>query len=80
MGRNRYYILKIDSFTGKDVTRDQNEILDEEGWNVQEVSALYAIIRVGDDGAKIIDDGYRSLEEVQESWPKAVSPLSDSSR
>jgi len=74
MGRNRYHILKIDSFTGDDVIRDQHQILDEEGWNVREIGALYAVIHVGREGAEIIDDGYRSIEEIQRSWPKAALP------
>lgn len=71
MRRNTYHILKIDSFTGDDVTRNQHEILDEEGWNVQEIDALYAVIRVGGNGAEIVDDGYRSIDEIKQSWPEA---------
>lgn len=78
MAKNKSYILKIESLTGKEVTRDQHEILDDEGWNVQEVRALYAIVRVGKDGAEIMDDGYRSIEEIQRSWPTAKLPPRDS--
>jgi len=74
MPRGKYYILQVDSYTGDDTTRDQHEILDEEGWNMQEIPALYVIVRVDKDGAEIVDDGYRSIEEAQESWPKAAAP------
>lgn len=74
MARNSYYILKVDSFAGDEVIRDQHEILDEDSWNMRDIEALYAIVRVGKDGAEIIDDGYRSFEEVQRSWPKAKLP------
>ena len=70
--RQRYFILRIDSYTAKDTTRDQHEILDEEGWNVQEIDALYAVICIGGDGAEIADDGYRSMEEAQQAWPHAL--------
>lgn len=71
MPRHKYYILKIDSYTGDDTTRDQHEILDEDGWN-QEIPALYAIVRIAKDGASIADDGYRSIAEAQKSWPEAL--------
>src|SRR5215468_5741743 len=70
--RQRYFLLRIDSYTGKDTTRDQHEILDEEGWNVQEIDTLYAVIRIGGDGAEIAHDGYRSLAEAQKAWPHAL--------
>lgn len=72
MPRHKYYILKIDSYTGDDTTRDQHEILDEDGWNVQEIPALYVIVRIDGDSASIADDGYRSLAEAQKAWPKAL--------
>jgi hypothetical protein len=71
MPRDRFYILRVDSYTGHDTSRDQHEILDEEGWNVQEISALYAVVRIDEDGASIADDGYRSIAEAQKAWPKA---------
>jgi hypothetical protein len=72
MRREKYYILQVDSYTGDDTTRDQHEVLDEEGWNIQEISALYAIVRIARGGASIADDGYRSLAEAQETWPEAL--------
>lgn len=76
MPRHKYYILQIDSYTGNDTTRDQHEILDEEGWNLQEIPALYVIVRVAKDGAEIADDGYRSIDEAQKAWPAALAPNS----
>jgi hypothetical protein len=72
MRREKYYILQVDSYTGDDTTRDQHEILDEEGWNIQEIPALYAIVRIARDGASIADDGYRSITEAQKAWPEAL--------
>jgi len=66
------YILKIESLDGNDVTRSQYEILDEDGLNMQETGALYAIVAVGSYGAEIVDDGYRTLEEAQQAWPDAL--------
>lgn len=71
MLRHRYYILQIDSYTGDSTTRDQHEILDEDRWNVQEIPALYAVVRIAGDGASIADDGYRSIAEAQQAWPEA---------
>lgn len=72
--RCKCYILQVDSYTGEDTTRDQHEILDEEGWNEQEISALYAVVRIKESGASIADDGYRSIAEAQEAWPEAIAP------
>lgn len=72
--RCKHYILQIDSYTGEDTTRDQHEILDDDGWNVQEVPALYAIARIAQDNASIVDDGYCSIAEAQKSWPEAIAP------
>ena len=70
----RYFILRVDSSTGRASTRDQHEILDEDGWNVQEIPAIYVVVRIGRNGAEIVDDGYRSLEEAQNAWPNALAP------
>ena len=78
--RCKYYILQVDSFTGKDTTRDQHEILDEEGWNEQEISALYVVVRIDGDGASIADDGYRSIAEAKQAWPEATAPSLPSER
>lgn len=72
--RCKCYILQVDSYTGEDTTRDQHEILDEEKWNEQEISALYAVVRIEKSGASIADDGYRSIAEAQEAWPEAIAP------
>lgn len=72
--RPKYYILQVESYTGRDTTRDQHEILDEEGWNFREISALYVIVRIAEDGASIADDGYRSVAEVKQAWPEAIAP------
>ena len=73
MKKTKSYILRIASLDGNDVSRSHHEILDEDGWNVQEVDALYAIVCVGSQGAEIIDDGYRTVEEAQRSWPEALT-------
>ena len=80
MKKTKTYILKIECLDGNDVTRSHHEILDENGWNVQEVNALYAIVCVGPQGAEIVDDGYRTLEEAQQSWPEAFTSGSMSNR
>lgn len=72
MARCKTYILKIDSYTGDNSARDHHQILDTEGWNVQDVEAVYAIVRIEADRAEIVDDGYRSLAEAQEAWPNAL--------
>ena len=72
--RQRHFVLRVDCFTGRTTTRDQHEILDEDGWNVQEIPALYVIVRIDRDGAEIVDDGYPSMEEAQEAWPNALAP------
>ena len=72
MARSKTYILKIDSYTGDNTARDHHEILDNEGWNVQEVDAIYAIVSIQAGSAEIVDDGYRSLAEAQEAWFNAL--------
>lgn len=72
MAGDKNYILRIDSYTGGATSRDHHQILDSEGWNVQEVDALYAIVNIRGDIAQIVDDGYCSLEEAQKAWPDAL--------
>ena len=53
------YILAIDAYTGDDTFRHQN------------AETLFAIVSIDDDGAEIIDDGYRTREEAKAAWPEA---------
>jgi hypothetical protein len=66
------HILRVDSYTGDDTSRDQHEILDEEGLEFKEISALFVIVIFTAEGAEIIDDGYRSMAEAQKAWPEAI--------
>lgn len=61
---SQYYIVKIESFEGKDTFLHCGG--DEHG-------VLYCIILVKPGAeAEIIDNGYMSYEEAAEAWPEAA--------
>jgi hypothetical protein len=64
-----YYILQVDSYDGDTTIREQfNSNARSEFSNVR---ALYSVVKITDQGAIIIDDGYRSRSEAKEAWPEA---------
>ena len=64
------YIVAIDSYQG-DTTCRKQATWQSEG-EVNEVGVLYAVISIGNEGAVIVDDGYRSRAEASEAWPEAT--------
>jgi hypothetical protein len=64
-----YYILQVDSYDGDTTIREQfNSDAPSEFTNIR---ALYSIVKITEEGAIIIDDGYRSRGEAKEAWPEA---------
>ena len=64
-----YYVVAVDSYEGNSSRREQGT------WSGDDplipARALYAILRVDEVGASIVDDGYHSREEATETWPEA---------
>lgn len=63
----KLYILELKELCGEDVDIQ----LMNEG---EPVDTLYCIISVGENGAHIVDNGYRSIKEAQDAWPEAQAP------
>jgi hypothetical protein len=65
MGQQRHFIVKIESFDGRDTylhCGDDNQ------------DYLFAVVSVDADGrAEIVDSAYRSYEEAAATWPEAAS-------
>lgn len=62
--KQKYFILKIESFEGEDTHIRCGDAL---GLN----DFLYCVVVTKADGqAEIIDSGYRSEEEVRKAWPE----------
>jgi len=61
------YILALDSLDGDDSVI----YLEADGVSTD---SLFCIISVGPNGAGIIDNGYRSLNEARAAWPDAIAP------
>jgi len=62
--RNRYYIVRLETFEGDDTAC---YLLGADPmWIVMSASPT--------GGAAVVDYGYRSLKEAQEAWPEAVAP------
>lgn len=60
-----YYIVKIESFEGRDVHLCCGD--DHQDY-------LFCVIRADGVGcAEIVDNGYRSLDEAAAAWPQAAS-------
>ncbi len=63
------YVLKVDSYDGDTTSREQMT------WSelsaLHTLKALYAIVLINEDGAILIDDGYRSRSEALKAWPEA---------
>jgi len=64
MSKNRYYILKLESYSGEYSSLQ----CDSEGNDF-----MYCICLVLDDHAEFIDYGYKSLEQAQSVWPEAIA-------
>ena len=64
-----YYVVAIDCYDGDSTRREQ--ITWSEPDHPVAVTALYAVLRVDEKGASIVDDGYLSREEVVRAWPEA---------
>jgi len=64
-----YYVVAIDSYDGDSTRREQFTWSEPDRPFV--LKALYAIVRVGESSASLVDDGYRSREEAVEAWPEA---------
>jgi hypothetical protein len=62
----KFYIVEIESFAGKDTGREQYSPPE------QSIDSLYAIVIIGETNAEIIDDGYRTYKEAKEAWPQAI--------
>jgi hypothetical protein len=67
------YIVKIESYQGEGSTRtqDRNPSGRDEYAEWEQAEELYAIVKVEDGRATIVDDGYHSREEAEEAWPDA---------
>jgi len=63
-----YYILAIDSYEGDTTRRAQST---GEPDMPREVGSLYAILRIDEGNAEIVDDGYRTRDEALGAWPEA---------
>lgn len=61
------YIIALDAVDGEDTSI----FLESEG---EAVKQLFAVVCVSGRGANIVDNCYRSLDEVKAAWPEAVSP------
>ena len=61
------FIVKIESFDGRDTYLHCGN--DHQDY-------LFCVVRVGDDGADIVDSGYRSFGEAAEAWPDATNAKS----
>jgi len=62
------YILELEELIGDDtliLLQADNE----------RVKSLFCVVMVGDEGASIIDNGYRCLEEIKATWPEALPPV-----
>lgn len=72
-----YYILKIDAFHGDDtslsITQDNSDP-DNDIYSVDDLDSIFAIVMVDETGAHILDNGYRSIAEAKDAWPKAIEP------
>jgi len=59
------YILRLDSFEGRDTFLRCGSDDDE---------FLYCIVLLDDSGkAEVVDSGYRSFEEAAAAWPECVT-------
>lgn len=63
-----YYIVAIESYAGDTTRRAQ---FTGEPDTPRVVGSLYAILRIDEDNAEIVDDGYRTREEALGAWPEA---------
>ena len=70
------YILRIDSYEGDSTSRKQeNWAVGNHGAPAFELNdgvALWAVIRILNGKAEIVDDGYRSFKEVKAAWREAT--------
>ncbi len=65
MGQQRHFIVKIESFDGRDTFVHCGS---------GEQDYLFAVVSVDADGrAEIVDSAYRSFEEAAATWPEAAS-------
>jgi hypothetical protein len=63
----RLFIVELEALDGDDTCIR----LEADG---EVVSRLWCIVRVGSEGAGIVDNGYRALAEAQQAWPEAIAP------
>jgi len=56
------YVLKIESFEGEHVS-----VHVENG----KQNNIYCVISLDENGAEIVDSGYRSEQEARAAWPEA---------
>lgn len=64
MGQQRHFIVKIESFDGRDTFVHCG--------SGEEQDYLFAVVSVDADGrAEVVDSAYRSYEEAAAAWPEA---------
>jgi hypothetical protein len=68
-GSIRRYIVRLDSYTG-DQSAMMCSLLEGDEWEPMET--LYCVIAVTENGAEIVDCGYRSFDEAKRVWPQAI--------
>lgn len=64
----KYYIVQIEPLDGEMVTREQSS-----EWSGPEGCNIFVVIAADDNGAEVIDDGYRSAWEAKQAWPEAIT-------
>jgi len=64
-------ILKIESYQGEGSTRTQERNPCGKYAEWEQAEELYAIVKVEDGCATIVDDGYHSRDEAEIAWPDA---------
>ncbi len=60
-----HYIVQLVPYEGEDTAL----------W-VEGGDTLFCIVTVSEEGAAIVDNGYRSVEEAKAAWPEAKEPSS----
>lgn len=61
-----HYIVEISRLDGDDTTI----YLEADS---ESVECLFAVVAI-ENGASIVDNGYRSIEEAKAAWPEAIPP------
>lgn len=72
MGQQQHFIVKIESFDGRDTFVHCGN--DEQDY-------LFAVVSVDADGrAEVVDSAYRSFEEAAAAWPEAGTGTKEEKR